>query len=29
MTAFTLRLGDFEEARARIAAHIKRTPLLS
>jgi threonine dehydratase len=29
MTAFTLRLRDFEEARARIAPHIKRTPLLS
>ena len=29
MTAFTLRVRDFEEARARIAPHIKRTPLLS
>jgi threonine dehydratase len=29
MTAFTLRLHDFEAARARIAPHIKRTPLLS
>ena len=29
MTAFALRLRDFEEARARIAPHIKRTPLLS
>jgi threonine dehydratase len=29
MTDFTLRLRDFEEARARIAPHIKRTPLLS
>jgi threonine dehydratase len=29
MTAFTLRLQDFEAARARIAPHIKRTPLLS
>jgi threonine dehydratase len=29
MTAFTLHLRDFEEARARIAPHIKRTPLLS
>jgi threonine dehydratase len=29
MTAFTLRLQDFEAVRARIAPHIKRTPLLS
>jgi threonine dehydratase len=29
MTAFALGLRDFEEARARIAPHIKRTPLLS
>jgi threonine dehydratase len=29
MTAFALGLRDFEEARARIASHIKRTPLLS
>src|SRR5437870_2551998 len=26
---FTLTLGDFEEVRARIAPHIKRTPLLT
>jgi threonine dehydratase len=29
MTAFTLGVQDFEAARARIAPHIKRTPLLS
>jgi len=29
MTPLTLRLSDFEEARARIAPHIKRTPLLT
>jgi len=29
MTAFTLALRDFEQARARIAPHIKRTPLLT
>lgn len=28
-SGFTLTLRDFEEARARIAPHIKRTPLLS
>src|SRR5258706_3294796 len=26
---FSLRLSDFEEVRARIAPHIKRTPLLT
>ena len=26
---FTLTLNDFEQARARIAPHIMRTPLLS
>jgi threonine dehydratase len=29
MTAFSLTLRDFEEVRARIAPHIKRTPLLT
>ena len=28
MSVFTLSLRDFQEARSRIAAHIKRTPLL-